>query len=597
MVAVTIGNSASKVQGQAQYWRWKFYVSGCVSFIDRVLLGLHPTFPEPIRELQPPYELTMRSWGTFPISVHIDWKGGGILTVVWHLQFGKDDERRSFQVPDAVVSRVQNELFRHTSPYQVEEVAKVREIFRRHNARGDGRLSFDELESVIETMGAGTRNLRQVFSAMDTDADGHVSIDEFLHYIFASKSEATNLRAKAGATPVGCAKDILRCGDIRLVKGLTMQKRKGAVMRHQDIPLSDFVPKKDAASLLSELMGIIVVSYGWLSRDHPDPQGFHLATVQKYLALHLNQKRYAGVFWDYCSLPQEPRQEADQVQFRRAIQGINLLYGARMTTVVKLTQMPTPQDGTVANLTPYELRGWCIFEEAVSGIVKHGSWLLDLGAVDDALYSTRIQNISKTAVSRREPPLHPDDFASRLETAKFTNGADKSLVTHLYRQFFSDVCAKAKEVSFSRPWNWTSHHNSWGPTQATQLGKSLPAFVSCESLLLHGHCDLGSGVNGALDLAQAFTALPHLRMLLLSDCGLTDRFLQHLASRFEEMHLEILWLDGNPLTGDGLQVVAERLGEAPGLRELRLPAACQPATQLVTAWRQENKFEDGLMWC
>ena len=124
MVAVTIGNSASKVQGQAQYWRWKFYVSGCVSFIDRVLLGLHPTFPEPIRELQPPYELTMRSWGTFPISVHIDWKCGGILTVAWHLQFGKADEHRSFQVPDAVVSRVQNELFRHTSPRQVEEVAE-----------------------------------------------------------------------------------------------------------------------------------------------------------------------------------------------------------------------------------------------------------------------------------------------------------------------------------------------------------------------------------------------------------------------------------------------------------------------------------------
>ena len=128
-------------------------------------------------------------------------------------------------------------------------------------------------------MDAGTRNLRQVFSAMDTDADGHVSIDEFLHYIFASKSEATNLRAKAGATPVECAKDILRCGDIRLVKGLTMQKRKGAVMRHQDIPLSDFVPKKDAASLLSELMGIIVLSYGWLSRDHPDPQGFSIGVI------------------------------------------------------------------------------------------------------------------------------------------------------------------------------------------------------------------------------------------------------------------------------------------------------------------------------
>jgi len=59
-----------------------------------------------------------------------------------------------------------------------------------------------------------------------------------------------------------------------------------------------------------------VLSYPWLTPDHPDPEGFHLSIVGDFLTTN-SAPNY--LFWDYMCLPQRPRSEADQMQFSAAL--------------------------------------------------------------------------------------------------------------------------------------------------------------------------------------------------------------------------------------------------------------------------------------
>ena len=61
--------------------RWTLYVrSPDQSFdlskaISKVVFQLHPSFPQPTRELtEPPFEVTETGWGEFEASIRIIWK-------------------------------------------------------------------------------------------------------------------------------------------------------------------------------------------------------------------------------------------------------------------------------------------------------------------------------------------------------------------------------------------------------------------------------------------------------------------------------------------------------------------------------------------
>merc|ERR1712232_430210 len=95
----------------------------------------------------------------------------------------------------------------------------------------------------------------------------------------------------------------------------------------------------------------------------------------------------AGLFWDFASLPQGIDRTEDQIQlFKIGLGAINLLYGAAAdkSIVIKLTKMPLEDPTNGLNLTPYEDRGWRIFENALSTITKDQTACLDLGLVGES---------------------------------------------------------------------------------------------------------------------------------------------------------------------------------------------------------------------
>ena len=87
------------------------------------------------------------------------------------------------------------------------------------------------------------------------------------------------LRVVEGQMPT-----LLKNGTIRLVDipWLLEQASDWRLRRLQDLPEAAFVSPSDASMLLDS-GGIGVVSYGWLTAHHPDPDGFHLDAIRRYL--------------------------------------------------------------------------------------------------------------------------------------------------------------------------------------------------------------------------------------------------------------------------------------------------------------------------
>ena len=82
---------------------------------------------------------------------------------------------------------------------------------------------------------------------------------------------------------------------------------------------------------------IFVLSYAWLTKHHPDPDGDHLRRVVAYfrgLRADGCLPERAGLFWDFGSLPQKPRTAKETAQFKRAISIMADLYAAPLSTVV-----------------------------------------------------------------------------------------------------------------------------------------------------------------------------------------------------------------------------------------------------------------------
>lgn len=91
---------------------------------------------------------------------------------------------------------------------------------------------------------------------------------------------------------------LLENGTIRLVYVDWLVNRSNFIMRCQDMPNDAFVPGKDAAKLLRS-GSVCVLSYRWLTKEHPDPQGFHLARVKSVFESGAIPRRFKAIFWEY----------------------------------------------------------------------------------------------------------------------------------------------------------------------------------------------------------------------------------------------------------------------------------------------------------
>jgi hypothetical protein len=103
------------------------------------------------------------------------------------------------------------------------------------------------------------------------------------------------------------------------------------------------------------------------------------------------------------------------------------------TAVICLANVPSAPEGASYNSTPYEVRGWCVFEYFSAQIVV-GS--------DSHTASTHIASTPKLLDVMGGPPPEvsispsPEEFASHLDQAKFTGKGDHELVKMMYTDFW-----------------------------------------------------------------------------------------------------------------------------------------------------------------
>ncbi|EOD34394.1 hypothetical protein EMIHUDRAFT_98771 [Emiliania huxleyi CCMP1516] len=225
---------------------------------------------------------------------------------------------------------------------------------------------------------------------------------------------------------------------------------------------------------------VAALSYPWLTKDHPDPNGDNLRRVAQALKALLsgpNAFRRLGVFWDFLSLHQHPdpangvvRTEEQNTLFKQGLGCLGTLYSHPQTTVLRLTSLPAghKEDQLMgANVAKYFDRGWCFTEASWASLTKNGKKSLDLSKMrDDKEYVCGSLVTECTKGGGRRPPLLPSRFAAELETKSFTNGKDdKPLVQRLYEAAFEEQFGKAEELDYG--------HLGWGDAEAAQLAEVL----------------------------------------------------------------------------------------------------------------------------
>lgn len=200
---------------------------------------------------------------------------------------------------------------------------------------------------------------------------------------------------------------ILKSDSIRLITPAFLDECLAtgqAIPCRQKCPAHAFldVSKYSEEELIAKL-DIFVISYCWLSVDHPDPNGFHLATIQKVLEVYRNGKwgtsemviplnfgfewrlpadctskeelyneapaawwknfkgvsfgagdgdRIVGVFLDWTAMPQDKpkglRTPEELDIFSAGLKAINMWYAHQGTKMLKLNHLPADQPPTPA---------------------------------------------------------------------------------------------------------------------------------------------------------------------------------------------------------------------------------------------------------
>ena len=116
--------------------------------------------------------------------------------------------------------------------------------------------------------------------------------------------------------------EALRNGAIRLLSpGYLLAARPDRICRQQELPQEAFLkPRQAVAALRSCKRRIFVLSFGWGAFANPDPSGEILRHVLRFLDwwktnFNISQaqlrRNQFGLFWDFASLPQHPRNAAE----------------------------------------------------------------------------------------------------------------------------------------------------------------------------------------------------------------------------------------------------------------------------------------------
>lgn len=268
----------------------------------------------------------------------------------------------------------------------------------------------------------------------------------------------------------------------------------GRVLRHQDLAAQHPEHFVSTVACLFPGGGMrpLVLSYTWLDRDHPDEHGRHLKDLLQWLQSaapcgNAWAERISGVFMDFTSLPQRQRSHPEEASFKKALSAIDLLFAHDWTYVLRLDRDAS------GDATPYDFRGWCLFEMLAASTKFSGQYNVSLTGKDGTLL-----------------PSTPDGFEDELARSHFSNTADKSLVAKLYRQLFEKKVCHLKELVLP----------SLNDSDCIKLLDLLPCTKALEVLFfLHCSASLSQSAAGALAASLEAGAGPSLEALVWQERG------------------------------------------------------------------------------
>ena len=259
------------------------------------------------------------------------------------------------------------------------------------------------------------------------------------------------------------------------------------------------------------------LSYRWLSKDNPDPDGFHLKIVAAVARVYMHEERGKSpltnafvakglgapdfaLFWDFASLFQQPREEPKQVElFKEGLKASNVWYGHESTVCWMQTELPPDIRFDAHIAQTYDESGWCFVEAAISAGLKVGKRRLDLAkrtdrAMEWAYGGGWLAELEGVCAAARLPPLLPDEVRRRLDEKKFTSKADVDVVDGLYRAFFDGAADSATQLNFSGL--------GWAEAEARQLKEVLPRFTRLKALDLSDNALGAAGTSAIVSLLK-----------------------------------------------------------------------------------------------
>lgn len=244
---------------------------------------------------------------------------------------------------------------------------------------------------------------------------------------------------------------------------------------------------------------IIAVSYTWKRGSvDPDPE---CNTLRMLVDAYMRRKaEYAsrgypdmGFFVDWCSLYQVPRNNEQNLSFRRSLQHIALWYAHALTTVY----MVTDGNGYCGNGTDspgYHDRGWTSFEFQLS-------WLIKLA--DKFNVWPQVVDLAPRPRPRPPPaPLGAFKEGGHCYGKTVSVPADKLIIGHAFDATILDVYHSQHVLDYCGL--------GWGNVEMRAISAILPLCRNLRTLnLSHNRMSV---------LPESLAELKQLRELDLSDC-------------------------------------------------------------------------------
>lgn len=313
-------------------------------------------------------------------------------------------------------------------------------------------------------------------------------------------------------------------GDTRLVRGNFIEN---TCLSDHRLPRWQAMPQHgywNAEELLADALDpgrptpkIVAISYGWLSRDQPDPDNFYLEMLMPLLRIYAHSHRLGleniALFIDWCSLPQRPWSESDRKAHVRAMRGVDLWYAHLNTDVWLFSSLP---EGAV----PYEDRGWTRFEVAAASMLSsRAEALLDLGKISSPAKVNSWAEVVNLCAVRRPPPALPDAFAAVLESKSFAFVEDRKVVADKYWGVFHRALGCAERLVY--------RGLAWGDTEAQLLAAALPRCTGLRELDVSDNRLTSVGATALAAVLADFSALERWR---LSNNAIGEETAQQLRS-------------------------------------------------------------------